>query len=189
MRKRENAVPGNALYPEEIQDAEEDIIREVQKEAFPEEYRALTSNKAISPKSPLIKLSPRIDDNGIIRMEGRLQYADSLPHDVKHPIILPRGHHVTKLIVKHYHERANHMGGVNFILAQLAQRFWIIAACEEIRSWENEGNECKKRNTKLATQIMATLPKVCLRFTFQPFDQTAVDYAGPFITIQGRGRQ
>jgi hypothetical protein len=38
MRKKENAVPGNALYPEEIQDAAEDIIREVQKEAFPEEY-------------------------------------------------------------------------------------------------------------------------------------------------------
>ena len=28
-----------------------------------------------------------------------------------------------------------------------------------------------------------------LRFTFRAFDQTAVDYAGPFTTIQGRGRQ
>ena len=35
------------------------------------------------------------------------------------------------------HEKANHAGGVNFILAQLSQRFWIIAAREEIRSWEN----------------------------------------------------
>ena len=75
MRKKENAVQGNALHPEEIKDAEEDILREAQKEAFPEEYRALTSNKAISLKSPLIKLTPRIDDNGIIRMEGRLQFA------------------------------------------------------------------------------------------------------------------
>lgn len=30
------------------------------------------------------------------------------------------------------------------------------------------------------------LPKILLRFTFRPFDQTAVDYAGPFITVQGR---
>ena len=161
----------------------------VQSEIFPEEYKALKSKKAISPKSPLIKLSPRIDQNGIIRMDGRLTNADHLPCDVKHPIILPRGHHVTKLIVKHYHEKANHAGGVNFILAQLSQRFWIIAAREEIRSWENECNECKKRKTKLATQIMAPLPKVRLRFTYRPFDQSVVDYAGPFITVQGRGRQ
>lgn len=30
------------------------------------------------------------------------------------------------------------------------------------------------------------LPKILLRFTFRPFDQTAVDYAGPFTTVQGR---
>ena len=35
---------------------------------------------------------------------------------------------------------------------------------------------------------MAPLPQVRLRFTFQAFDQTAVDYAGPFTTIKGRGR-
>ena len=35
---------------------------------------------------------------------------------------------------------------------------------------------------------MAPLPQVRLRFMFRAFDQTAVDYAGPFITIQGHGR-
>ena len=161
----------------------------MQREVFSEEYRALKNNRAISSKSQLANLSPRIDDHGVIGMEGRLQYADSLIYEASYPIILPRCHYITKLIVKHYHEKANHAGGVNFILAQLSQRFWIIAARKGIRSWENECNECKKRGTKLATQIMAPLPKVRLRFTFRPFDQTAVDYACPFITIQGRGRQ
>ena len=36
---------------------------------------------------------------------------------------------------------------------------------------------------------MGPLPQVRLRFTFRAFDQTDVDYAGPFTTIQGRGRQ
>ena len=31
------------------------------------------------------------------------------------------------------------------------------------------------------------LPKIHLKFTFRPFDQTAADYAGPFIMVQGRG--
>ena len=30
-----------------------------------------------------------------------------------YPIILPRGHSVTNLIVKHYHELANHSAGTN----------------------------------------------------------------------------
>ncbi|XP_044175338.1 uncharacterized protein [Acropora muricata] len=34
---------------------------------------------------------------------------------------------------------------------------------------------------------MAPIPEIRLRFTSRPFDQTAVDYAGPFTTVQGRG--
>ena len=115
-------------------------------------------------------------------------FAEHLPHDVKFPVILPRGHHVTKLIVKYYHEIANHSAGTNFVLSQLSQRFWIMSAREEIRSWERECNECKKRKKKLGNQVMAPLPQCRLRLTFRPFDQFAVDYAGPFITIQGRGK-
>ena len=39
-----------------------------------------------------------------------------------------------------------------------------------------------------ACQIMAPLPKARLRFTFKPFAQTAVDFAGPLYTVQGRRR-
>ena len=35
---------------------------------------------------------------------------------------------------------------------------------------------------------MGPLPKVRLRFSMRAFAQTAVDYGGPFITIQGRGK-
>lgn len=188
MRRDKDERTIGELQPTEIADAEEEIIRQAQFEAFPEEYKALKKKKPISQKSPLVKLSPRLDDNGIIRLEGRLMYAEYLPHDMKFPIILPRGHHVTKLIVKYYHEMANHSAGTNFILSQMSQKFWIIAAREEIRSWEQECNECKKRKKRLGSQVMAPLPQVRLRFTFRPFDQCAVDYAGPFITIQGRGK-
>ena len=62
MRKKEKRVHGDdALHPEEIRDAEEDLIRRVQIEAFPEKYQALKTKRAISPKSRLTKLSSRID--------------------------------------------------------------------------------------------------------------------------------
>ena len=179
MRRRDNRNARIELLPEEIKDAEEEILRLAQREAFCEEYTALRSGKPISKKSQLIKLNPCIDEDGIIRCDGRLKFADFLPYDTRFPIILPRGHWVKKLIVKNYHERGNHAAGVNFTLCQLSERFWIIAAREEIREWDRECNECKRRRSKPACQIMAPLPKARLRFTFKPFAQTAVDFAGP----------
>ena len=186
LRSRDDRKAGMELSPEEIKDAEEEIVSLAQREAFHEEYAALSLGKLIPRKSQLIKLNPCIDEDGVIRCDGRLRFAEFLPYDTRCPIILPRGHWVTKLIVKNYHERANHAAGVNFILCQLSERFWIIAAREEIREWDHECNECKKRRNKPACQIMAPLPKTRLRFTFRPFAQTAVDFAGPLYTVQGR---
>ena len=186
MRNPKDRVNGQELLPEEIEDAGEEIISRAQLEALPEEYEALLRGKEIPKKSSLSKLCPWLDDQGVIRYEGRLQFAECLPYDVRFPVILPRGQWVTKLIVKYYHELSNHSAGTNFVLLQISGRFWIVAAREEIRAWENECNECKRRRNKPATQIMGPLPQVRLRFTFRAFDQTAVDYGGPFTTIQGR---
>ena len=177
------------LTPDEIRDAEDVVIRQAQKEAFSAEYEALSKGRPIPKKSQIAKLSPRIDQQGIIRYDSRLYYTEYLPLDARCPIILPRGHWVTKLIVRYYHSLSNHVGGTNFVLAQINQRFWIVAAREEIREWENECCTCQKQRNKLATRIMAPLPEVCLRFTYRAFDQAAVDYAGPFTTVQGRGKR
>ena len=44
-------------------------------------------------------------------------------YDVRFPMILPQGHCVTKLIVKHYHEQANHTAGTNFALSQINKKY------------------------------------------------------------------
>ena len=49
-----------------------------------------------------------------------------------------------------------------------------------------ECNECRRRKAKAAKQIMAPLPQIRLRLSLRPFAQTAVDFGGPFVTIQGR---
>ena len=63
---------------------------------------------------------------------------------MKFPIIVPRGHRVTKLIVKYYHEIANNAAG-DFLKNS--------AAREEIRSWENKCGECRKMKTKLPSNL------------------------------------
>ena len=178
-----------SLSPEEIENAEILIILEAQQAAFTEEYRALQENKLISKKSHLKTLVPLLDEDGLIRCDGRLRFAEFLPYDMRFPIILPRGSWTTKLIVKHFHEAGHHVSGTNHILANLSTKYWIPAAREEIRQWENECNECKRRKARVAQQIMAPLPFVRLRLPLRAFARVSVDYGGPFITVQGQGKR
>ncbi|XP_064645117.1 uncharacterized protein LOC135498663 [Lineus longissimus] len=186
-RKREERQTGE-LTPDELQQVQNIIISESQKKAFPEEYRAMTKGKPIGKSSKILGLFPRIDDEGVIRCNGRLKHAEFLSFDTRHPVILPRKDHVTKLIVKSYHEQGGHITGVNQTLAALSSRFWIVAGREEIRDWERDCNECGRRKCKVATQIMAPLPKTRVKTSVRAFTRTSVDFGGPFITKQLRGR-
>ena len=62
----------------------------------------------------------------------------------------------------------------------------MISATEVIREVEKDCVVCRRRKAKLATQVMDPLPDVRLKMSLRPFTNAAVDYAGPFITIQER---
>ena len=142
--------------------------------------------KRVTKKEQAARITTMARRGGPNEMDDRpLTYAEFLPHDARFPIILPRKNCVTKLIVKHYHEKDDHVGGTNHLLAALSTRFWIISACEEIQEWEKECNECQRRKAKAAKQIMAALPQIRPRFSLRALAQTAVDYGGPFINVQG----
>jgi len=60
-------------------------------------------------RSPLIYLDPIIDDSRLLRVGGRLSSAD-MSWEEKHSIILPKSHHVSTLLVRHYHQQVAHQG-------------------------------------------------------------------------------
>ena len=70
MRSPKEGIKGRELLPEEIEDAEGEIISRAQLEAFPEEYMALLTGKEIPQKSSLSKLCPWLDDQGVLRCGG-----------------------------------------------------------------------------------------------------------------------
>jgi len=123
-----------------------------------------------------------------MRCDGRLQYADHLSWDSRFPIILPKDCWVTTLIVKFYHEKVGHHG-TNHTLAAISSRFWILCARETIKKWQATCAVCIKNNAKPATQLMAPLPDIRFKMPLRAFARIAVDFAGPFITIQGRGKR
>ena len=65
----------------------------------------------------------------------------------------------------------------------------MISAREEIIEWEKECAVCKRKKAKNAQQVMAPLPLHRLTMSMRAFTRTAVDYGGPFITMQGRGKR
>ena len=83
------------------------IIKEAQREEFKEEIIALTARKELSKRSHLLPLTPMLD-GGLLRSNTRLRRSDDLAADTKFPIILPKKHHVTQLIVKYHHEMERH---------------------------------------------------------------------------------
>jgi Integrase zinc binding domain len=147
------------------------------------------ARKASPSQSKLACLNPFVDEDGLIRANSRLAYADYLPYDAKYPVILPRSAWVTKLIVGDYHSRNGHVAGTNLTFAAISERFWIIHGREVIRQVERECFMCRRRKAKVASQLMAPLPKIRLQVPLRAFARTAVDFAGPFITMQGRGRK
>ena len=96
------------LSSEEIGDVETRVLMLTQKDAFTIEYKALSQGKEIARNSVLLKLRPKLWTDGLIRCNGRLNFAEHLPFSARCPIILQRKSWVTMLIVKHYHEKMGH---------------------------------------------------------------------------------
>lgn len=184
--EKENRVKG-PLQVHEIQDTEMKIVSEAQRESFAEDYDRLCKSKPLLKSSKLLKLNPKLDSESVMRCDGRLKYVEYISYDTRYPILLSRNCAVTKLIVKHFHEKTNH-SGTNQTLSELSSRYWIIAAREEIRNCETNCMECRRRKLKPGKQIMAPLPNIRVNMPLRAFAHTAVDYAGPFLTKQGRGK-
>lgn len=94
------------LTVEDVAHAEKAIICFVQRQSFQEEIAAL-SKGTVKQTSHLIKLDPVVVD-GVLRVGGRLSRA-ALPEETKHPAILPKNSHISKLILRHVHDKVGHM--------------------------------------------------------------------------------
>jgi len=85
----------------------------------------------------------------VIRVGGRLQHTD-LPAEEKHPVILPSRHHVTNLIVQHYHGIVGH-SGVQVVLSVVREKFWIIKGNAAVRHYVRERGSCRFWKSKASS--------------------------------------
>lgn len=155
------------------------IIQNVQHEAYEQEISSLNNSDGLPKASPLLKLSPMVDNDGLVRVGGRLERA-SLSYEESHPLILPSSHHVTSLLIKHYHEKVQHQGR-HFTLGLIqSSGFWIVGSKRAVNSAINNCIKCKKLMGRQQTQKMADLPIDQLT-PAPPFSYVGLDVFGPWL--------
>ena len=165
--KREGMLSGS-----EIADAERLWIKSSQDE--------LKSDRNYEDLATKLKLT---EHGGLLRCKGRLEHSDLEPES-QQPIIIPRDHKLTKLIIEECHRKTQH-SGIRATLGELRSRFWVPKGRQAVKKVLTECVTCKKAQGKpFKSPPVAALPDFRVRES-TPFSKVGIDFAGPlFVKTQ-----
>ena len=176
------------LSVDELDRTKQFWYRYAQNDVYKEEISDLEAGHAVKQRSKLLPLNPCLDTHGLIRVDGRLKNAKHLPYDTRCPIILPKTHDITRLVIQHIDSETKHCKGCNHILGESRTRYWIVRGREAIKAFQSSCPGCRRVKVRTVAQIMAPLPVERLGDPLRAFSRVGLDYAGPFLTKQGRGK-
>ncbi|XP_069355024.1 uncharacterized protein [Maniola hyperantus] len=175
----------NHLTLNELETSRKLILNHAQKEMFPEEYLLLKNDQSLSSHSKLKSLSPFFDSDNLIRVGGRLKNS-YYTYDVKHPILLCSKHHLTKILFVLQHKILMH-AGPQLLLCTVRQNYWPINGRNLARKTVHSCVRCFRFKASSVQPIMGDLPKERTQLE-HPFINTGVDYAGPVLILDRKGR-
>ncbi|XP_075150527.1 uncharacterized protein LOC142224630 [Haematobia irritans] len=148
-----------------------------QKRYFKQEYDAILLSIPIPKESSLRHVNPFIDQEGILRVNGRLSHS-SLPYSESHPIILSGNSRLCYLYLVHLHGFLVHADCI--LMCRMVQtEFYISRLRTRVKSIIRKCKTCTIFKQKPCSQIMAPLPLDRCTIT-PPFHVTGLDFAGPF---------
>ncbi len=177
MRRQSSRVP---ISGEELGAARHCIITKMQECTLAKSMAAIVANQPLPQNSPLTRLDPFIDSEGLLRVGGRLKLTKFLPFEQRHQIIIPRDHPWTELLVRQTHENLSHQGPAH-VLNELRKHFWIPSGRQLVRAIVARCVSCRRQKAQPQPQKMA--PTIEDRFPesrCKPFTFTALDTAGPY---------
>ncbi|XP_037820375.1 uncharacterized protein LOC119609604 [Lucilia sericata] len=167
----------------DIAAAEIVIWKCTQAEVFGDELTLLSRNLPITPSSNLYKLSAYLDNSGVIRLGSRVQISGR-----KDPIILPKEHYVTTLLVAFHHVtylHSNHETVIN----EIRQYFWIPRLRSVLKKVRKSCQMCIIQNAKPKPPKMSILPSPRVASFCRPFTYVGIDYFGPLFVIIRRSSE
>uniref|UniRef100_A0A182PWW0 Integrase zinc-binding domain-containing protein n=1 Tax=Anopheles epiroticus TaxID=199890 RepID=A0A182PWW0_9DIPT len=139
----------------------------------------------LEPSSELHQLTPIIDEYGILRIDGRTAHAKHIKYDARFPVILPKEHPVTNLIIDAYHGRLGHANHET-IVNEIRQKYYIPHLRVLVGKRARNCQQCKVKKCKPHNPRMAPLPKARMQSYARPFSYVGVDYLGPLDVVNAR---
>jgi len=183
-RNSKNKLTG-FLKTNELTNAMHVLIKIVQSIEFNNEIISLKTNQTLSCRNKILSLNPFLDNSGILRVGGRLRHAN-LAYSHKHPILLPKRHVLTDLIVRYYHDILLH-AGPQLVQSCIQEQYWIIGARDVIRHLIRKCVKCCRIRASVTNQMMSDLPTSRIS-PASAFIRCGVDYTGPFQIKATKGR-
>lgn len=187
-RGTNRAAAFEVLGADEIAEARLGWIRVVQTKSYKREINCLRKQRALPASSPLSKLSPYLDEVGLLRVGGRLRHT-GLTTDTIHPIILPSSSNLTRLVIDEHHRRNLH-GGMQMTVCSIRQEYWLPRGRSLVTDFTHRCVTCLHWRAATPQPPMGDLPRPRVTPS-RPFLSTGMDYAGPvwLRTSKGRGQK
>ncbi|GFU06714.1 integrase catalytic domain-containing protein [Trichonephila clavipes] len=168
------------LKSEEVESAHKFLVKTIQQAEYSQEISHLKYHKPIPRSSKLISLNIFLDEDEILWVGGRLTKQPTLSFDQKFPIIIPKHHPITTLVIRQFHLRGFH-SGTQMTLSLIRQHYWIPDGRSTVRREIKRCIECCRFNSKPSYPKMGDLPKQRITQT-RPFEIVGIDFAGPILT-------
>ena len=154
------------------------LMKVMQEEAFPQELAYLKNKDSTEVPTLVSQLNLFLDEHGVIRCKGRIDKNIELKYNIVNPILMPKQHHLTKLLIYYAHCKCMHMGLQSTLNFLRMHGLWIVKARQAVLSVIKDCVVCKRYNASTVKYPSpASLPKARVNLSV-PFAHTGVDYTG-----------